>query len=240
MTPFKSVLFALLLHASLALAATTNTFPADGNVGIGVTSPSTKLHLGNNSVLTIGSDANSTQQQGLVLMRSTSGMPLAFEQGKVWYTTGGIEGNETLNFYGRSVSFLVGPTISAMAIRGSDGNVGIGTANPTAKLTVIGTISAKEVKVTTTGFPDYVFDEDYKLRTLDEVEAHIKEHKHLPGIPSAAEVERDGLALSDISKKQMEKIEELTLYMIELKKQNEELKKSNAHLLKRVEALEQK
>ena len=67
---------------------------------------------------------------------------------------------------------------------------------------------------------------------LQEVEKHINENGHLPNMPSAAEVEKDGIAVGDIIKRQQEKIEELTLYLIEMKKQNDELQK-------RMEALEQ-
>ena len=107
---------------------------------------------------------------------------------------------------------------------GPDGNVGIGTSTPQSALAVNGTITAKEVKVTQTGWADYVFKNDYKLRTLDTVESFIKEHKHLPDMPSAKEVEKNGIPVADMLVKQMQKIEELTLYMIELKKENTVLK----------------
>ena len=75
-----------------------------------------------------------------------------------------------------------------------------------------------------TGWADYVFDETYKLRSIDDVAAHIQQHKHLPGIPSAKEVEANGLKVGEMQAKMMEKIEELTLYVIELKKEIELLK----------------
>jgi hypothetical protein len=106
----------------------------------------------------------------------------------------------------------------------SSANVGVGTTNPQSKLAVNGTITAKEVKVTQTGWSDYVFAEDYRLLPLDELEAYVGTEKHLPGIPSAKEVEEKGLAVADTLSKQMQKIEELTLYMIQLKKENEQLK----------------
>jgi hypothetical protein len=106
----------------------------------------------------------------------------------------------------------------------SSSNVGVGTTNPQSKLAVNGTITAKEVKVTQTGWSDYVFAKDYCLLPLDEVEAYVSTQKHLPGIPSAQEVEKEGLAIADTLSKQMQKIEELTLYMIQLKKENEQLK----------------
>jgi len=103
-------------------------------------------------------------------------------------------------------------------------NVGVGTTNPQSKFAVNGTITAKEVKVTQTGWSDYVFAEGYRLLPLDELEAYVGTEKHLPGIPSAKEVEEKGLAVADTLSKQMQKIEELTLYMIQLKKENEQLK----------------
>jgi transposase len=95
------------------------------------------------------------------------------------------------------------------------GNVGIGTTNPTHKLAVNGTIKAKEVIVETAGWSDYVFADYYVLAPLAEVEAHIKEHKHLPGIPSAAQVAEGGVSIGDMQARLLAKIEELTLHAIE-------------------------
>jgi hypothetical protein len=67
-------------------------------------------------------------------------------------------------------------------------------------------------------WPDYVFSPSYKLQSLEETEAFIKEHKHLPNIPAAAVVDKEGFALGDMQKRMMEKIEELTLYLIEANK----------------------
>jgi hypothetical protein len=105
-----------------------------------------------------------------------------------------------------------------------NGNVGIGTTNPTYKLSVNGNIRSKEV-VVETGWADYVFDETYPLRPLSEVADFIRLNKHLPNIPSAKEIEQNGLSLGETQKKMMEKIEELTLYIIELKKEMDELRK---------------
>jgi hypothetical protein len=96
-----------------------------------------------------------------------------------------------------------------------NGNVGIGTAVPKEKLSVNGKIRAHEVKVELANWPDFVFAKNYKLPSLRETEKHIKEKGHLPGIPSAAEVEKNGIELGDMNKKLLQKIEELTLYLIE-------------------------
>lgn len=113
---------------------------------------------------------------------------------------------------------------SRILISEATGNVGIGTDNPTYKLSVVGNIRAKEV-VVETGWADYVFDKKYKLAPLNEVERFILQNKHLPNIPSANEIEKTGLLLGDTQKKMMEKIEELTLYMIEANKRIEKLEK---------------
>jgi len=112
-----------------------------------------------------------------------------------------------------------------------NGNVGIGTDlinNPNNyKLAVNGTIGAKEIKVETssTTWPDFVFSDDYMLMPLKEVEAYISANKHLPQIPDANEIGKSGLDLGELIKLQMQKIEELTLYIIEQNKRIEKLEK---------------
>jgi hypothetical protein len=97
-------------------------------------------------------------------------------------------------------------------------------------LDVNGKIKTKEVVVTNTGWADYVFEKDYKLMPLTEVKRYIDENGHLPGVPNAAEVEEKGINVSDISRVLLEKVEELTLHMIELKRENEALKLSIAKM----------
>jgi len=122
--------------------------------------------------------------------------------------------------WGTQVSFYVsedGSLKERMAILGN-GNVGIGTACPQAKLAVNGDIFSTKVKVTLTGWCDYVFNPTYRLRPLSEVEQYIQQHHHLPEVPSAAEVEKNGLDLGDNQATLLKKIEELTLYLIEQNK----------------------
>lgn len=95
-----------------------------------------------------------------------------------------------------------------------DGNICIGVENPKNKLEVLGTIRATEVKVET-GWADFVFDKNYKLPSLSEVENHIATHNRLPEIPSEAEVKENGVNLGEMQVKLLQKIEELTLYIIE-------------------------
>lgn len=93
------------------------------------------------------------------------------------------------------------------------------------KLSVNGVILAEEIEVKLkANWPDYVFTDDYELMSLTDVEQYIASNGHLPGVPSASEVEEDGLSLGEMNRILMEKVEELTLHMIDLKKENEEIK----------------
>ena len=104
------------------------------------------------------------------------------------------------------------------------GNIGIGVTKPQATLDVNGTIRSKEVKIEATGWSDFVFGEKYQLPSLSEVENHIKEHKHLPDIPSEREVIENGISVGEMQAKLLQKIEELTLYVIGQQKEIESLK----------------
>ncbi len=94
------------------------------------------------------------------------------------------------------------------------------------KLYVEGGIATRDVKVTANSFPDYVFEKEYKLMTLAELEKYIAKNKHLPELPSAKEIEKnEGYELGDMQTKLVQKVEEQTLYIISLQKQMDELKK---------------
>jgi hypothetical protein len=121
-----------------------------------------------------------------------------------------------------------------------NGNVGIGNMTPSNKLDVNGTVHSKEVKVDMSGWPDFVFKKEYTLPTLEEVEKHIAEKGHLENIPSEEEVLKDGINLGEMNAKLLQKIEELTLYMIEMKKENAEIKKENEEMKSRIEKMEKK
>ncbi|MES2515523.1 MAG: hypothetical protein V4580_15315 [Bacteroidota bacterium] len=123
-----------------------------------------------------------------------------------------------------------------------DGRTRIGTGQPkaggaadNAMLSVDGLILAKEIKVAiaNTHWADYVFDKDYKLMPLRQVEAYVIKHKHLPEVQSASEVENNGIDLVNINATLLKKIEELTLYLIEQNKRVEKLEQDNLILLSR-------
>lgn len=94
-------------------------------------------------------------------------------------------------------------------------------------LTVRGSVLTEEVEVKLfADWPDYVFTDDYEMMSLEETESYIESNGHLPGVPSAKVVEEEGLALGEMNRILMEKVEELTLHMIELKKENDEIKRA--------------
>lgn len=105
----------------------------------------------------------------------------------------------------------------------NNGDIGIGTPNPKYKLDVIGTIRAREIKVDLNG-ADFVFEKDYKLMPIKDLEKFVKQNKHLPEIAPAKEMEENGTELGNLNSKLLQKIEEMTLYMISQNQSIEELK----------------
>ncbi|TDQ11560.1 hypothetical protein [Pedobacter metabolipauper] len=236
----------ILLLMNLVLLCSTgysqNSIPLNaGNVGIGTTSPQGVLHVSGPGIFLDAPYILSGT--GLIIAAntgsrsSTSGAQIEFA----------IPANtDGTNSWGQArIITVAGSNINANAtgkmILGTrrhydklgtgkqwyygediviDGNgfVGIGTLNPQEALSVNGKIRAHEIKVETANWPDYVFANDYQLPSLLEIEKHIKQNGHLPGIPSAEEIKTNGVDLGDMNAKLLKKIEELTLYIISLEK----------------------
>jgi hypothetical protein len=141
----------------------------------------------------------------------------------------------SINFYtgaatgGSSYTLTNAQLASYQRMTINGGKVGIGTTNPQYSLSVNGTIQAKEVLVNT-GWADYVFRADYRVRPLSEVSAFIKANHHLPDIPSETEIKDKGVSLGDMQTKLLAKIEELTLQMIQLDEKNRALEKRVAQI----------
>jgi len=188
-----------------------------GYVGIGTTSPAAKLGIesattSTNSILLLG-DRTNVGGKSVYFSRPSSGSII------------NIQGSE----YGVGGANL--------ALQAAGGNVGIGTINPTYKLDVLGSIRAKEIKVELNG-ADFVFDKEYKLMPLSELETFINEQKHLPDVAPAKEMQEKGTDLGDLNSKLLQKIEELTLYAIVQNKSIKEQVKKNEELAKKIDVLE--
>jgi hypothetical protein len=166
-------------------------------------------------------------------------------------TTGAL--TETFRLYGNGSGFFAGrvgigttayPDEMLHVVGNSyiTGNVGIGTQNTFGyKLAVNGTIGAKKVIVETTGvWPDYVFEGEYKLHTLKELENYITTNKHLPEIPTAQEIQENGQDLGEMNVKLLQKVEELTLYIIEQQKHIEEIRETQQQDKEIVKNLQEK
>ncbi|CAH0277755.1 MULTISPECIES: hypothetical protein [unclassified Pedobacter] len=142
-------------------------------------------------------------------------------------------GNDLLIRAFDGIGFSVGNNETKAVTISTNGNFGIGTATPHEKLSVNGNIRAREIKVEATNWPDYVFEEGYNVGTLEGLESYIRANKHLPEMPSAKEAQANGVALGEMNKLLLKKIEELTLYVIELKKESIAQQKQLDHLKKR-------
>jgi hypothetical protein len=224
----RKLILLTLLSMSKFLYGRTNTFPTSGNVGIGTLSPSSFFHGGNNRVLEIFNPNTTLNSQAHVILSTGSTLNNSGAGTLSWisrnstgfqgmaYIGSNIQGDGAVN----SSASLIFATSNGIGVYprmeiDKDGNVGIGTAIPNARLAVNGKIRAHEIKVETANWPDYVFAKDYVLPSLKETEQHIKEKGHLQDIPSAEQVNAEGVDLGEMNKKLLQKIEELTLHLIE-------------------------
>jgi len=231
----------------------------NGNVGIGTIDPSAKLHINaslTESAIKIGSP-NVQGNINVPVGASTGGYNLDF------YTWRDIQVDqigariraERINSYQPNNALVQSMDLVFSTSTGgiqtelteklrinSTGNVSIGTSDAKGyKLAVNGNILATEIKVQAAPWPDYVFSKNYKLPALQSIEKHIKKEGYLPDMPSAKEVESNGINVGEMNAKLLKKIEELTLYIIDQNKellnqkdQLNNLKKDNLELKKAV------
>ncbi len=145
---------------------------------------------------------------------------------EVTYPVGGNINDPFIFNTSNSILFTTDANSVKSLFLNPDGNVSIGTTTAANgyKLTVAGSIICTELKVQLQPFPDYVFAKDYNLKSIEEVEQHINTYNRLPGMPSACEVEEGGMSVGEMTGKVVEKVEENTLYIIQLKKEIDALK----------------
>ena len=205
-------IFIMLLFIQISL----NSFAQDPNILIGLGSPAFGIKMKINF-------PNQTGGWSRAFTLSNENENLYFGLGAYGYVNNGVTSFERgwigKDYNDSYMNFL------------ANGNVGIGTLTPSEKLSVNGKIRAKEIKVETANWPDYVFSDNYQPKSLPELEQFIKKNKHLPEVPSAQELEQNGVELGEMNKILLKKIEELTLHLIEKDKAIQEL-------YKRVERLE--
>ncbi|MCF6350568.1 MAG: hypothetical protein L3J23_05995 [Flavobacteriaceae bacterium] len=262
----KKIILAVTIFSITFVMQAQNTFPSNGNVGVGTTNPLQKLHIHNSSSLSImgisgiapgilfspnrssslsraaiglstsGNHYFTSARSGDFNIRGGGGGRLLFGTlASSSSTNGNIRMAITNN--GRVGIGITNPS-SKLDVNGDarfrgaktivNGNLGVGTNNPNEKLTVKGTIHCQEVKVSLNVPADYVFEkyytgksslkENYNMPTLEEVEAYTRANNHLPEMPSAKEIQKNGLHLKEMTNLLLQKIEELTLYTIEQEK----------------------
>jgi hypothetical protein len=224
----------------------------NGRVGIGTTSPVNTFQVQHATTnyetsLTLKNTANHIAARvGITLENDYGNQTVIYKQ-----ASGNSDANDLIIYSASGDTRLFTSGTERLRINNA-GNIGIGTETPREKLSVNGKIRAQEIKVEATNWPDYVFAKDYSIPTLAETEKHISEKGHLPGIPSAEEVKNNGIDLGEMNAKLLQKIEELTLHLIEKDKQLNQLvsdyasqkvvfandKKLISKLLERIEVLE--
>ena len=199
-----------------------------GNVSIGAQgSDNNKLYVKGRTVLDVSDE--------MLLLLTSPGTSIHFDrvvnnEGEVptnTITSDEIGGYSPLNFRGNSYRFYIGSVLMDRDLT-VNGKITCHDEIEVSKLTSdnmnVNQLKAKDIRVDLNNAADYVFEDNYNLKSLKEVESYVKENKHLPGIPSAAEISQNGMSVSEMSNLLLEKVEELTLHLIQLEKENEALK----------------
>lgn len=206
---------------------------ANGYVGIGTSTPWCRTHI-NGDLYVTGTGKSGAAATASIFLGDNDILPqfgIEYQNGgfNVWKPFGSTNGSGG-NGFANYLLFIK-----------DDGKVGIGVDPASCPnsfggnfgLYVKGGILTEQVKIATycsANWPDFVFEPGYALKPLREVEAYVLQHKHLPDVPSAREIESDGMDLADMLSKQMAKIEEITLHLIELNKRLEKVEAENAAL----------
>jgi hypothetical protein len=216
---------------------------SNGNIGLGTATPLAKLHLWNGNfkiTSAVNGDMFNMRSNGEFNMRTNGAASIGLtinNQTDDFFKVNPISLNygitNTLSFDNTGDFQITNSTANTSFRIDPTGNVSIQNGNNIEfKIFNDGSVIAREVKVNLNTIPpDYVFEKEYPLMSINDLEAYVNEHKHLPNIPSAKEMEKDGnISVGDMQFKLLEKVEELSLYIIELKKENEQMKSRLAKL----------
>lgn len=207
--------FTLLSLTTWAQDYVTGDFYVYGKLGVGTTTPTTELEV--NGIMKL------TSSYGYLTIGSMDANYVRFNTDKsaFYFNKPLCLQNSVVRSTARALMFYTNTnTLCATML---DNRLGIGTSNPQYHLDVMGTIRAKEILVETTG-ADFVFADNYHLRPLSEVKTFIAENKHLPEIQSAQEMQENGVSVSELQTRLLQKIEELTLYLIQQEETIQELR----------------
>jgi hypothetical protein len=220
------ILYLIISIPIFLMGQDTNTFPASGFAGIGTLSPQADLHV-----------SKTGSQAGFIVQRT---------DGSWFKAAAGAVGSGFL--FKSDARLVIGPVSdinsgsadaeNSLYLFGSThptypGRLVLGTAIPgdNSKFTVNGRIRSEELKiVNNVEAPDYVFAQDYNLMSIEEVESFVKQKSHLPEIPSAAEFKENGIIVGQMTFDLLKKVEELTLYIIDLNKKIKQLESQISNL----------
>ena len=224
-------------------------YPDTTKVGIGISSPTERLHI-NKGALKIG-NSSSAADRSINMLKIGDGNyvqigeweaddMLSFKANRYNFTNGNVgigitnprykldvDGKLFLRTYewknACAYSYLIKLNTIENSWINTPGYIGIGTEHPHHKLDVRGAIRADEIYVNIATGADFVFDDSYKLRSLSELNKFVQEYQHLPEIPSANEMRTNGVNMNEFQMQLLQKIEELTLYVIQQEQRIQEL-----------------
>lgn len=204
---------------SVALFTATDPIAIQGNLSLGTQSSLARLDVAGGPIWTTNNWLKSMKLyngSAIEFTGATRSFGLGASGANLYFSNMNLDGSGGANYF--------------MAADGNTGNMSIGSSSPSPnyKLTVEGTLGARRVKVQQGAWADYVFHPDYQLPSLQEVEHFVTTEKHLEGIPSEKEVVEKGLDLGEFDQQLLKKVEELTLYIIQLNKNVERLNKQVA------------
>lgn len=192
-----------------------------GHLGIGTDDPEGRLHIDMTNTADDRSIVINDDDDALIEMRK-SGIARGFIQ------VSGIDMRIGTTADNNTGDFVVRTNGADRLWVHQNGNVSIGTETVANgfRVSILGKIMCEELQVKLLNtWPDYVFKNSYKLKSIYSLERFVKRNHHLPGIPTAKEMDEKGMGVGEMQRLQMEKIEELTLYIIQLKKEIDTLKK---------------